>query len=122
MNMDTENQQPVTTINKPEDIPAFASEDQEHAFWAAHELSDDLWDQAESLEPDELPPPRTISRPITLRFDEHTLARIQALARSRHKGYQTLLKEFIIERLYEEEKRDDLLTPVNAAPRTGKID
>jgi hypothetical protein len=29
-------------------------------------------------------------------------------ARKRHKGYQTLLKEFVIERLYEEEKREGL--------------
>ena len=27
----------------------------------------------------------------------------------RHKGYQTLLKEFVMERLYEEEKREGLL-------------
>jgi hypothetical protein len=37
-----------------------------------------------------------------------TLARLKRLARKRHKGYQTLLKEFVIERLYEEEKREGL--------------
>ncbi len=39
----------------------------------------------------------------------NTLARLKRLARKRHKGYQTLLKEFVIERLYEEEKREGLL-------------
>jgi hypothetical protein len=29
-----------------------------HAFWATHELRDELWDQAEPLAPDELPPPQ----------------------------------------------------------------
>ena len=35
--------------------------------------------------------------------------RIKVLAARRHKGYQTLLKEFVIERLYEEEKREGLV-------------
>ena len=39
----------------------------------------------------------------------HTLALLTRLARKRHKGYQTLLNEFVIERLYEEEKREGLL-------------
>jgi hypothetical protein len=30
---------------------------------------------------------------------------LQELAEKKHKGYQTLLKQFVIERLYEEEKR-----------------
>jgi hypothetical protein len=42
------------------------------------------------------------------RSDEHTLAHLKRLARKRHKGYQTLLKEFVIERLYEEEKLEGL--------------
>jgi hypothetical protein len=44
-----------------------------------------------------------------VRFDDSTLQRIKALAARRHKGYQTLLKEFVIERLYEEEKREGLV-------------
>ena len=31
------------------------------------------------------------------------------MAESKHKGYQTLLKEFVSERLYEEEKREKIL-------------
>ena len=44
----------------------------------------------------------TISDNLYIR-DEHTLTRIKTLARRRHKGYQTLLKEFVTERLYKEE-------------------
>jgi hypothetical protein len=44
-----------------------------------------------------------------VRFDQGTLFRLKALARKRHKGYQTLLKEFVMERLYEEEKREGIV-------------
>jgi predicted DNA binding CopG/RHH family protein len=47
--------------------------------------------------------------PIAVRFDEFTLKRLRALASSRNTGYQTLLKEFVVERLYEEEKREGII-------------
>jgi hypothetical protein len=43
--------------------------------------------------------------PIAIRFDRFTLKRLKALATLHNTGYQTLLKEFVVERLYEEEKR-----------------
>jgi hypothetical protein len=52
---------------------------------------------------DEVRPGRTT--PIAIRFDQFTLKRLRALAALRNTGYQTLLKEFVVERLYEEEKR-----------------
>jgi len=48
----------LAIIHRIEDIPPFANEAEEHAFWASHELSDELWSRAEPLRPDELPPPR----------------------------------------------------------------
>jgi hypothetical protein len=47
--------------------------------------------------------------PIAVRFDQFTLMRLKALAAARNTGYQTLLKEFVIERLYEEEKREGII-------------
>ncbi len=47
--------------------------------------------------------------PIAIRFDQFTLTRLKALAAQRNTGYQTLLKEFVIERLYEEEKRAGII-------------
>jgi hypothetical protein len=47
--------------------------------------------------------------PIAVRFDQFTLTRLKALAALRNTGYQTLLKEFVIERLYEEEKRAGII-------------
>jgi hypothetical protein len=47
--------------------------------------------------------------PIAIRFDQFTLERLKALATLRNVGYQTLLKQFVVERLYEEEKRADII-------------
>lgn len=44
-----------------------------------------------------------------MRFDEFTLRRLKDLARRRNTGYQTLLKQFVAERLYEEEKRERII-------------
>jgi hypothetical protein len=49
--------------------------------------------------------------PIAIRFDQFTLKRLKALAALRNTGYQTLLKEFVVERLYEEEKRAGIIDP-----------
>ncbi len=56
---------------------------------------------------DKIRPGRTT--PIAIRFDQFTLKRLKALAALRNTGYQTLLKEFVIERLYEEEKREGII-------------
>jgi hypothetical protein len=47
--------------------------------------------------------------PIATRFDQFTLARLKALAELRDTGYQTPLKQFAVERLYEEEKREGII-------------
>jgi hypothetical protein len=47
--------------------------------------------------------------PVAVRFDEFTLKRLRVLAARRNTGYQTLLKEFVVERLYEEEKRERII-------------
>ncbi|ERR1022692_453397 len=56
-------------------------------------------------------PPRARGRttPIAVRFDEFTIKRLKDLAARRNTGYQTLLKEFVVERLYEEEKREHII-------------
>lgn len=56
---------------------------------------------------DVIRPSRTT--PIAIRFDQFTLMRLKALAAARNTGYQTLLKEFVVERLYEEEKRAGII-------------
>jgi hypothetical protein len=47
--------------------------------------------------------------PVAIRFDQFTLMRLKTLAAHRNTGYQTLLKEFVVERLYEEEQRAGII-------------
>ena len=98
-----------TTVHSIDEIPSFSSEEEEHRYWETHEFSEELWDRSDLSALDELPPPRPAAKVVAIHFDEFTLARLMALARTRHKGYQTLLKEFVSERLYEEEKREGVL-------------
>jgi hypothetical protein len=56
---------------------------------------------------DAIRPGRTT--PVAVRFDQFTLRRLKTLAALHNKGYQTLLKEFVVERLYEEEKRAGII-------------
>jgi hypothetical protein len=68
-----------------------------------HGVSKYFLENAEEASEEERPRPRT--KPVNIRFDDFTLGRLKALAASRNVGYQTLLKTFVQERLYEEEKR-----------------
>ncbi len=110
-----------------EDIPRFTSEDEEAEFWATHTLGPGLLAEmrpAREADPD-LPDPEAVrahldqrrqrdrgerTQPIPIRFDADVLRRLRGLAARKHTGYQTLLKQFVVERLYEEEKREGLLS------------
>lgn len=100
-------------VERWEEVPQFASETEEQAFWDAHTLGDGLLRQMERGGPDDLRAVRTRvatrSRTIAVRFEDDVLQRVRALAAKKHMGYQTLLKEFVLERLYEEEKREGLI-------------
>ncbi len=95
----------MTVIHSEDEIPVLATEQEEAEFWATHSLSPELIDRAEPLLDGELPPPRPRTRPTAVRFEEHVLQRLKALAAKKGTGYQTLLKNFVLERLYEEAKR-----------------
>jgi hypothetical protein len=99
----------MTIIHSWDEVPAFSSEAEESEWWGSHGLGEELLNQMQSPAEGELPPPRPRTRSITLRVDEVTLRRIKALAARQHTGYQTLLKKFVTERLYEEEKREGLV-------------
>jgi hypothetical protein len=100
----------LRVVSHLEEIPVFSSEVEEAAFWERHELSDELLAGMGPLDEDVLPPPRPRTTPVAVRFDASTVGRLKALAAKRGKGYQTLLKEFVVERLYEEERREGILT------------
>ncbi len=107
------------------DIPDFANEDEEDRFWATHELGPGLLSEMRPNGDRRLPSPDEVrahlertrssahiherSQPIAIRWDVDMLRRLRALAARKHVGYQTLMKQFVGERLYEEEKREGLL-------------
>src|SRR5947208_121397 len=106
----------ITVVNDMSDIPDFDTEDEEVAFWDTHELAPNMLASADEAATVRavLPPPRAESvaeprtRPVSVRFDGNTMRRLKALAAKKGTGYQTLLKEFVVERLYEEEKREGI--------------
>ncbi len=76
-----------------EEVPLFNGEDAEAAFWSESRLDVRLMEGAiattESSE----------SVTITLRMDPRMLARIKRLARSRYLNYQSMIKQWLGERL-----------------------
>jgi len=106
----------MITINSWDEVPTFKSEREEAEFWATHDTGEAMLEQMRPVPlegDDELPPARPVSvprtRPVSVRLDGDILRRLKTLAAKKHKGYQSLLKEFLVERLYEEEKREGLI-------------
>lgn len=98
-------------VKQAHEVPQNMTDEQSAGFWNTHEITESFLAHARPLEGSEMPPVRTDAKTITVRFDTDTLDRLQTLARQRHKGYQTLLKQFVLERLYEEEKKQSAAPP-----------
>lgn len=86
----------LQVVNRWEDIPQFTCEHDEAKFWQTHRLDSRLLSQ--SL----LTADQSESTTISLRMDPRMLARIKRLARSRYLGYQSMIKQWIAERLEAE--------------------
>lgn len=84
------------------EIPEFDSEAEEAKFWTTHELSPGLMRASEHV------PDSRESTTITLRFDPRMLSRIKRIARSRFLNYQSMMKQWLAERLEDEIRRGDL--------------
>lgn len=99
-------------VRKPSEVPDLVTEKEAREFWDTHEVTEEYLESAGSVAEEDMPPTRPKTkrtRPIALRFDEDVIERPKQLADHKHKGYQTLLEEFVSERLYEEEKREGIL-------------
>lgn len=91
--------QPMKTVSRWSDIPNFDDEVAEARFWEEHELDSRL--MAGSVhEPDSRE-----STTITLRFDPRMLSRIKRIARSRFLNYQSMMKQWLAERLEDEMRK-----------------
>ena len=93
-----------------EEVPLFDNEEAEAAFWAENRLDLRLMEAtvAASSEISE-------SITITLRIDPRMLARIKRLARSRYLNYQSMIKQWLSERMELE------LRERGNEPRTNKL-
>ena len=86
-----------------EEVPLFDSESAEADFWVEYRPDLRLMETAvvnssESAE----------SLTITLRMDPRMLARIKRLARSRYLNYQSMIKQWLSERMEHESARSAL--------------
>ena len=78
------------------EVPVFESQEDEAKFWADTQLDVRLM-SASLLKAD-----TRESTTITVRFDPRMLARIKRIARSRYLNYQSMIKQWLAERLEEE--------------------
>ncbi len=87
-------------LAKWEDVPIFDSEEAEAGFWSEHRPDLRLMEGAVAGNSE-----ASESVTITLRMDPRMLARIKRLARSRYLNYQSMIKQWLSERM-EHELRD----------------
>jgi predicted DNA binding CopG/RHH family protein len=87
----------MTVLNRWEDVPLFDGEEAESEFWEHSALALRLMESsvAQGAEVTE-------SVTITLRMDPRMLARIKRLARSRYLNYQSMMKQWLSERMEDE--------------------
>lgn len=88
---------PMNTIMSWEEVPVFDSEEAEAAYWAENRPHLRLMESAVANASE-----MAESVTITLRMDPRMLARIKRLARSRFLNYQSMIKQWLSERMEEE--------------------
>jgi hypothetical protein len=82
-----------------EDVPIFDGEEAEADFWSEYRPDLRLMETAVAGASDSAE-----SVTITLRMDPRMLARIKRLARSRYLNYQSMIKQWLSERMEQELK------------------
>ena len=86
----------MKTISTWSQLPVFDNDEDEAQFWADASIDSRLMN-ASLLKAD-----TRESTTITLRFDPRMLARIKRIARSRYLNYQSMIKQWLAERLEHE--------------------
>ena len=80
-----------------EEVPLFDSEEAEASYWAENKPHLRLMEAAVASASES-----SESVTITLRIDPRMLARIKRLARSRYLNYQSMIKQWLSERMEDE--------------------
>ena len=92
----------MNTITNWEDVPLFDNEEAEATFWAESKPDIRLMEAAVAG-----PSEGSESITITLRIDPRMLARIKRLARLRYLNYQSMIKQWLSERMEQELRRSN---------------
>ena len=88
------------SARKTKPVPAFSSEGEERSYWAKHDSSEHVdWKSAPRRT---FPNLRPTLRTISLRLPESMIGQLKVLANKRDIPYQSLLKQFLAERLRRE--------------------
>ena len=87
----------MRSIANWEEVPIFDSEAAEADFWSENRPDMRLMEAAVAVGLDV-----SESTTITLRMDPRMLARIKRLARSRYLNYQSMIKQWLSERMEQE--------------------
>jgi predicted DNA binding CopG/RHH family protein len=97
----------MNTFSSWDEVPLFDREEAEAAYWAENRPDLRLMEAAVVSGTD-----LSESVTVTLRFDPRMLSRIKRLARSRYLNYQSMVKQWLSERM-EQELRELNQRPAN---------
>ncbi|MEE2947897.1 MAG: CopG family antitoxin [Verrucomicrobiota bacterium] len=89
----------MNQISDWEEVPQFDGEAAEATYWADTAITPRLMELALAQSGDGIE-----SVTISLRMDPRMLSKIKRLARSRYLGYQSMIKQWMSERLEQETK------------------
>jgi predicted DNA binding CopG/RHH family protein len=95
----------MNTFSNWDDVPLFDSEQAEAAYWAENRPDLRLMESAVAAGSE-----LSESVSVTLRIDPRMLARIKRIARSRYLNYQSMIKQWLSERMEEELQSHTLRT------------
>lgn len=87
----------MKTLSSWGDLPSFESEQEEARYWAECQLDPHLIKN--SLHATDAKDSTT----VTLRFDPRMLSKIKRIARGRYLNYQSMVKQWLAERIEEEQ-------------------
>ena len=87
----------INSFTTWDEVPLFDNEDAEAEFWSENRPDLRLMETAVAASSES-----SESVTITLRIDPRMLARIKRLARSRYLNYQSMIKQWLSERMEQE--------------------
>ena len=108
----------MNAIANWEEVPLFDREEAEADYWAETRVEVRLMESSVAASSE-----MSDSITITLRMDPRMLARIKRLARSRFLNYQSMIKQWLSERMEQEmrEAQYNMRPPTNVRAQDGRM-